>query len=120
MHYSTYCKTKESMHVTHPLSITLSQVIVNCYDMYTLAFKSIQVSRHGRYKSFTFTCTHLSQTALVKNDTTHDLYREWFKSYCSVCSFSYGRKCIHKDIIQSFSFSKSLLKYLSTSSQLII
>ena len=39
--YNTYRKPKELMNLSHPLSITLCQVIVNCYNMYTFSFQSI-------------------------------------------------------------------------------
>ena len=120
MHYSTYSKSQESMHITHPLSITVSQVIVNCYDMNSLSFKGIQICRHGRHKGFTFTCTHLCQTSLMKDDTTHYLNRERLKAYGTVCRFSYSSKCIHENVIQSFSICQTLFENICSGSELFI
>ena len=43
--YNAYCQTKELMNLTHPLSISFSQVVIDCYNMNTFSLKGIQVCR---------------------------------------------------------------------------
>ncbi len=108
------------MYSSHPLRVTLCQIIIDCYYMYALSFKSIQVSRHGRNKCFTFTCTHLRKSSLMKNYTTDNLNPIRSHAKNSPCSLSYNCKCINKDIIQCLAICKCSLKLISLSSKHVI
>ena len=63
------------MHLPHPLSVTLCQVIIHRYNLHTLAGQSIQVGGAGGNQCFSFTRFHLSNTSLMKDNTTDELYR---------------------------------------------
>ena len=107
--YHAYSQAKELMDFTHPLGISFSQVVVDGYDVDTFSLKGIQVCRKCGNKSFTFTCFHLGDTALVKDDTTDDLYTVMLHSKHTLGSLTYGGKCLRKKIIQCFAFCKTFL-----------
>ena len=107
--YHAYSQAKELMDFTHPLGISFSQVVVDSYDVNTFSLKGIQVCRKCGNKSFTFTCFHLGDTALVKDDTTDDLYTVMLHSKHTLGSLTYGGKCLRKKIIQCFAFCKTFL-----------
>ena len=107
--YHAYSQAKELMDFTHPLGISFSQVVVDSYDVDTFSLKGIQVCRKCGNKSFTFTCFHLGDTALVKDDTTDDLYTVMLHSKHTLGSLTYGGKCLRKKIIQCFAFCKTFL-----------
>ena len=108
------------MDLTHPFSITLCQVIINGNDVNTLAFQCIQVCRKSRYQGLTFTGTHLSDTALMKDDTTHQLYTEMLHTKHSLTSFTYNRKSFRQEVIQGLTFCQTILEFLGFASQFSI
>ena len=62
------------MYLTHPLRVTLCQVIIDCNDVNAFSRQRIQVSRQCGYQRLTFTGLHLSNTALMKDDTADQLH----------------------------------------------
>ena len=66
-------KTEESVHATHPLRVTLGEVVVHRDDVDAVASDRIQVSRQRGDESLSFTGAHLSDVAEVHRSTTHDL-----------------------------------------------
>ena len=108
---NTYCQSKELMNLTHPLSISFCQVVVDCYDMNAFTLQCIQICRKCRNKGFTFTGLHLCDTALMKNDTTDDLYTVMFHTKNSFGTFTYNRKSLRKKVIQCLTFTQTLLEF---------
>ena len=107
--YHAYSQAKELVNLPHPLGISFCQVVVDGYDVDTFSLKGIQICRKCGNKSFTFTCFHLGDTALVKDDTTDDLYTVMLHSKHTLGSLTYGGKCLWKKIIQCFAFCKTFL-----------
>ena len=107
--YHAYGQAKELVNLTHPLGISFCQVVVDGYDVDTFSLKGIQVCRKCGNKSFTFTCFHLGDTALVKDDTTDDLYPVMLHSKYTLGCLTYGGKCFWKKIIQCCTFCKTFL-----------
>ena len=107
--YHAYSQAKELVNLTHPLSISFCQVVVDGYDVDTFSLKGIQICRKCGNKSFTFTCFHLGDTALVKDDTTDDLYTVMLHSKYTFGCLTYGGKCLRKKIIQCCTFCKTFL-----------
>ena len=107
--YNANGKTKESVNLSHLLSITLSQVIIDSYNVNALAFQRIQVGWKCGYQGLTFTSLHLSDTSLMKNDTTDQLYLEVLHSKYSLGSLTDGSKCLWQKVIQGCSFFQTFL-----------
>ena len=51
--------------LSHPLRVTLGQVIVDCDDMDASALQSVEIGGHCGDQRLTFTCAHLGDAALV-------------------------------------------------------
>ena len=73
---NTDSKSHKLVDLTHPFRVTFGQVIVDSDYMYTSAFQSIEVGGHGCHKSFTFTGTHLRDTALMQDNAADQLNTE--------------------------------------------
>ena len=108
------------MYLTHPLGISLCQVIVNGYDADTLAFQSVQVCRKCGYQCLTFTGLHLSDTSLMQDDTTDNLYSVMLHAKDTARSLTYGCICLRKKIIKCLSLLQTLLIFFCFRFQLII
>ena len=80
------------MHSSHPLGVTLCQVIVYGNDMNAITGKRIQISGAGRHQGLSFSRSHLRNTSLMKNDSTNQLYGEMFHTQLSLSRFSNGSK----------------------------
>lgn len=113
-------QTEKTVNLTHPLGVTLCKIIVYGDNMHTLTGKCIKISRESSNESFTLTCLHLGNSALMKNDTADKLYLKVFHSeYTPACLTAYG-KSIRKNVIKSFSVCKSFLKDRSLSCEFLI
>ena len=108
------------MDLAHPLGITVCQIIIDSNNMHTLTFQGIQICRKGRYKGFTFTCTHLGNTALVKNNTAHQLNTVMLHAKDTEGRLPHNRKGFHKEIIQCLTFRETLFKLICFCAQRFI
>ena len=64
----------EHVQRTHPLAIALGQVVVDGYNMHTVAGQAIEEDGQGGHQGFTFTSRHLGNLTLMQDDTTDELY----------------------------------------------
>ena len=117
---NAYGQSEEFMDFTHPLSISFCQVVVDSYDMDTLAFEGIQVCRKGRHEGLTFTSLHLCDTSLMENDTTDDLYTVMLHAKNSFRTFTNNCKSLRKKIIQCLSLVQTFTEFSGLVSQLFI
>ena len=88
------------MDLSHPLGITLCQIIIDRYYMDTASGKCVKIRRKRRYECFTFTCLHLGYTALMKDDAADDLHPVVFHIKDTPCSLPYDRKGFRKYVIE--------------------
>ncbi len=63
----------ELINRSHPLGVTLGQVVVDGHHVNTIACEGIEEHWEGCHKCLTFTSSHLGNFALVQSDTTEDL-----------------------------------------------
>ena len=64
----------EHIERTHPLGITLGQVVVHGNYMYAVAGQCVKEHRQGSHKCLTLTGCHLGNLTLMQNYTTKQLY----------------------------------------------
>ena len=91
---NTNGQAKESVNLSHLISITFRKVIIDCDNVNTFAFQGIQIGWQCSYKGLTFTSFHLGNTTLVKYDSTDELYFEMLHSQYSLGSLTDGSKCL--------------------------
>ena len=99
------------MNLTHPLRVTLGQIIVDCDDTYALSFKSVQICRKCTDESLTFTGSHLSDTSLMQDDATDQLNMEVFHSQNTSRSFAHDRIGFGKNVIEGLSARETVLEF---------
>ena len=107
----TYGKTHKAVNLAHPLAVASCKVIVDGNDVNTVARKSVEVCGKGCNKSFTFTCSHFGNSALMKNDTADNLHGEVLETDNTPRSLTAGGKCFGKNIVKSFSVCKSFFEF---------
>ena len=105
----TYGKTEVSVELAHPLGVTASEVVVDGNDMNAVACKTVEVCGEGSNKSFTFTCFHLGDTSLMKNDSADNLNGIVLHTEHSVACLTANSKCVGKNIVCSFTVCKAFL-----------
>ena len=87
------------MDLSHPLRITLSQVIIDRNDTNALSCQCIQIGRQRGNQCLTFTGTHLGDTSLMQHDTTDQLHTEMLHIQDTLTCFTYGCKCFRKQTV---------------------
>ena len=115
-----YSQSEEFVYLSHPLRITLRQIVVDRYDMNTLPFECIQICRKCRNQCLTFTGTHLRDTSLMKQDTSDQLHAVMLHVKHTVCCLTDNRKCLRKQIIERLSLLQAFLKFRCLRLQLFI
>ena len=63
----------ELVERTHPLGVTLSQVVVHCDYMHAFACECVEEYRQGSHEGLTFTGSHLGDFSLVEYYAAEEL-----------------------------------------------
>ncbi len=64
----------ELIEGSHPLRVTLSQIVVDGDHVHTVAGQGIEEHGQGTHKGLTLTCGHLGDLTLMEGDTTEELH----------------------------------------------
>ena len=97
-------QSQEFMHLSHPLRITVRQIIVDCDHMDALALQCVQISRQRGYQRLSFTGTHLRNTSLMQNHAADQLHPVMLHPQHAPGGLPDRCKCLRKQIIQRCSF----------------
>ena len=117
---NAYRQSHEGIDLSHPLRVTLRQIVIDSNNVNALAFQCIQINRQRSYQSLTFTGLHLRDSSLMKNDTTDQLNPEGLHIQCSLRTLTDCRKGFRKKIIQSFAFTQALAEFHCFPTELLI
>ena len=120
MNYAANRHAEEGVDFSHPFRVTLCQVVINCDNMNAFSFQRIQICRESSNQGFTFTGFHFGDSALMKCDTTDNLYLEVLHSDASPRCLSAHRKSLRQDVIQSFAVCNPFFEFCRFTSQFII
>ena len=99
------CQAEKFMDLAHPLGVARGKVIIDRDDVDAASGQTVEIRRQRRDEGFTFTRTHLSDTALVQGDTADHLNVEVPHSGHSPRTFADGRKSLGQDLVQDLLFS---------------
>ena len=66
--YAANLKAKKLMHLSHPLRVTLRQIVVDRNHVDTFTLQRVQISRQKTGLRLTFTGSHLRDTSLMQNN----------------------------------------------------
>ncbi len=72
--YAVYAQSVELIKRSHPLGVSLCQIVVNRNHVHTESGKCVQEHWKGRNQGLSFTSCHLGDLALVQNDTSDQLH----------------------------------------------
>ena len=113
-------QAQETVYLSHPLRVTAGQVVVDSDHMYALTLQRVQIRRKKGYLRLTFTGFHLRDSALMQDNTAHELYAEMLGMEHSPCRFPYYGICLRQKVIQCLPFSQSLFKLVCLGRQLTV
>ena len=108
------------MHLSHPLRVSLCQIVVNRHHMYALSFQGIQISGQNSRLRLTFTRAHLSDTPLVKNDTAKQLHPVMLRVQHTPGRFPGGGIGLRQQVVQRSALFQPLFVFRSLSPQSFI
>jgi len=118
--YKPGCKAEEAVNTTHFLGAESRKIFVDRDDMNALAGKRIKVSGKGSDKRFSFTCFHLGNAPLMKNDAAHKLNAERTFAEDTVVSLSYDGKSVGENVVCRLSVGKALFEHIGHRAQLFV
>ena len=108
------------MHLSHPFRITVSQIIIDCYNMDTAPGQGVQISRKCGHQGLSFTGLHLGDTSLMQDNPADKLHTVMLHIQNTLCRLPDRGKCLRQKIIQRFSFSQTFFELSGLASQLFI
>ena len=110
MNNASYSKAQESIYLSHPLRVTLCQVVVDGYNVHAFAFQRVKIRRQCGNQSLTFACLHLGDTSLMKGYTADYLHLEMLHAYASCRRLSAHSKSLNQYIVQGLACCQSFLE----------
>ena len=118
--HNAHGQSQKFMNLSHPLSITVSQIIIDRHNVDALAFQRIQISRKSRHQRLSFTGFHLRNPSLMQNDTADQLYPVMLHVQHTSGRFSDGRISLHQNIVQGGSPRQTLFEFFCLVSQFAV
>ena len=100
-------QAQKTIDFSHPFTIALGQVVINCYDVDAFPVQRIQISRKSSYQCFPFAGFHFGNSSLVEDDAADKLNAKMPHSQHTVGSFPHRGKRIRKNVIQRLPCLKS-------------
>ena len=113
-------ESQELMYLSHPLRITLSQIVIDRDNMHALALQCVQIRREQTGLRLTFTGSHLGDPSLMQDDTTDQLYPVMLCIQNPARRLTHYRVGFHQKVVQRLSICQSFLKFLCLISELLI
>src|SRR3972149_9611774 len=105
---------------THPLGITLCQVVVNCDDVDALAGKGVEIGRKGSNQGLALTSLHLRDLAVVEDHTSHELDVEMSLANGTLGGLPHSGEGLRQQAFQCLSAGQTLLELLSLQTKLFV
>ncbi len=112
MNDKTDFKTQKSVDLSHPLAVTLSEVVVDGDDMNAVARQCVQICGKRCNERLSFARFHLGDPALVQNDTADELAVEMSHSENPARRLANGRERLGQNVVERFAVGKPFLEYI--------
>ena len=113
-------ESEETVNLSHPLAVSLCQIVVDCDDMYALSGQRIEVYRQRCHKGLALAGFHLSDASLMQDDAADDLYPVVTHAEHAVRRLSHGRKRLRQQRIQRLTVRITLLELRRLGAQFLI
>ncbi len=106
-----HAKAQILIDFSHPVAVTLGEIVVDRYDMHAFAGQGIQIGRQRGNQRFSFSGAHLGDTPLVQYNTAHQLDRIRFHAQHAPGGFPNKRKCFRQKRIQCLALLITRLEF---------
>ncbi len=103
-------EAEEAVDGTHPLRVTVCQVVVDRDDADALALKRVEVGRQCADEGFSFTGFHFRYAALVKDDAADQLDPEMLHPQRPPCRLAADREGFREQVVERLATREPLLK----------
>ncbi len=108
------------MHLSHPLRVTLRQIVVDRDNMHALPLQRVQISRQKTSLGFTFTGSHLRDTSLMQNNAADQLHPVVLRVKNPSGRLTDKRIRLRQKVIQSLPIGKSFFELFRLVAHLFI
>ncbi|MBA7700892.1 hypothetical protein ES703_109617 [subsurface metagenome] len=119
-----YAYSEGTVDRPHPIRVTPGQVVINRNQVTAPTGEGVQIEGKGSHQGFTLTSFHLSNSALIENDTPHQLHIKVALPYSPLGRFTNGGKGFREKFIESLikraAILKPSLKLIGLGAKLII
>ena len=106
--------------MAHPFRVTAGQVIVDGYDVHTLARQRVQIDGKRGHEGFALAGAHFGNLALVQNHAADQLHVKMTHAQHALGSLAYHREGFVQQAVQAFSVGKSRLEFRRLGAQLLV
>ena len=111
---------EEAVDFTHPVRITVGQIVIDCDDAHAPSLQRIQVCGKRTDEGLAFTGLHFGNTALVKDHTADQLDAEMLHAKHTPGCFTDNGICLRQNIVKSLAICQPFLKLRCFCSKLLI
>ena len=120
VHHAADSQTEEAVQLSHPLRVTLCEVVIYCDNMHTLARNCVQISRQRCDKRLTFTCLHFSYVSAVEHYAADQLHLEVLHAKRPPRRLTAHGKGFYHHIVEAFALFVSLSELCCFCAQLLV
>ena len=113
-------QAEEAENLTHPFRVTFCEVVVDGNDMDTFTLECVEVCGEGFDHGFTFTGTHLSDTALMEDDTAKDLNGVMFHIQDAGAGLTADSESVGEDSIERFTVDQTTAEVIGLGAEFLI
>ena len=113
-------EAQKAMDFSHPLTITLGQIVVDSDYVYPFPGQGVEVGRQHCNQGLAFAGLHLSYTPLVQYNAAYELHSERLHAQYTPGSLPYRGKSLRKYVVQSLALSQPFLENICLGSELLI
>ena len=111
-------QAQETVDLSHPLSVTVCQVIVDRDDVDALALQSVQIRRQQSDLRLAFTGLHLGDTPLMQDYTADQLHVEMLGMQDPVRGLPHDRVSFRQKVVERLSAGKPLPELIGLGAKL--
>ena len=115
-----HLETHKAVDLTHPLRVTLGQIVVDGDDMHTVAAEGVQIGGQGSHQGLAFAGLHLGNTALMEDDAADELHPVRPHAQHTVRCLPNGGKRLREQVVQRLAVCVALLKLRRLGLQLLV
>ena len=107
----THLKTQPAVNLAHPLGITPGEIIIDGYDVDTLAGDAIEIDRQGRREGLALACLHFGDPPEVKGRAANQLFVIMTLAQHALGCFAHNGERLDQQIVRLFALIESRTEF---------